>query len=158
MRQKAAVAGQTQTSLLEQVTSETLLAEAGLVTQHNYLATITEIDAQNNLWLKLPSLGQSYQRVCAHTCVPVCSGDIGRSCLVSFIEGTPNRPVVMGLMHTPNEVPEEVAIQASEKVSLECGGGRVELFENGHINIQGRSINSQAQATHRIKGGSVKLN
>ncbi|USD49179.1 MULTISPECIES: DUF6484 domain-containing protein [Vibrio] len=145
----------TQQDLLEQVTNNTEATRKLLDPTCPQLGRIADIDEDNRLWLDFASLDFLLE---AYTSTPLYDYDIGRDCLVSFIDHDLNQPVVTGLIHTPNETAKSVTIKASEELTLECGNGRITLDAHGKVNIRGQSINSQSYGANRIKGGSVKLN
>ena len=99
----------------------------------------------------------------------------------------PSRPLLMGLLQTemggetPNldlileaapgedqtagETPLEarvdgrrVLLEGAEEVVLRCGKACITLRRDGKIVIRGTYLVSRAEGTHRIKGGSVKIN
>ncbi|SHO56847.1 hypothetical protein [Vibrio quintilis] len=144
---------ETTEDLLDQVTQQTTLSEPPLDTTCTYMAVIADIDEENQLWLNLPQLEYLIN---AYSCVPVCNNDIGRHCVIGFIEHDFSQPVVTGLLHQPNA--PELHLKATQKVVLECGKSKIELDEHGRVYIRGRSVSSQSYGTNRIKGGSVKLN
>jgi hypothetical protein len=103
--------------------------------------------------------GSARQHVEARTQVRLTERDIGRECTLAFAGGDPSRPIVMGLLYTPdtqNDPPE--IIQTDDAIILQSGESRIELHADGRINIQGMYINSQAYGPHHLKGASVKIN
>ena len=90
----------------------------------------------------------------------ISKSDLGKDCLVSFNQGDINQPIITGLIQAPIEIDENkpTVIHSDTGIILKCGSSRIELTEDGTINIQGMHINSQAYGPHRIKGGSVKIN
>jgi hypothetical protein len=72
------------------------------------------------------------------------------------------RGVVLGRVGVPRAVepavPEELVIEAGERLTLRCGDGSITLRADGKVLIKGRDLVSHAQRANRIKGGSVAIN
>lgn len=73
------------------------------------------------------------------------------------------RPLILGRIGPsaaarPPETPDHLIIQASQALTLKCGQGSVDIRADGKILIKGKDVVSHAQATNRIKGGSVSIN
>jgi len=89
---------------------------------------------------------------------------IGKKCVIVFNQGNIEKPIVTGLLQQPKPVDSmtdentPLIIHSESGIIIKCGSSRIELTEDGTINIQGMHINSQAYGPHRIKGGSVKIN
>lgn len=94
---------------------------------------------------------------------------IGRMCTIQFISGNASHPVVTGIL--PDEWPsaqnqhdsddpdvKRVVLKAEHELVLQCGESKIILSADGLIQIRALYIDSQAQATHRLKGGSVQVN
>ncbi len=140
--------------LLEKVTSKTAKCNA-LNPQHTYIATITEIDQDNLLWIDIPD---SKHLVSALASTPIFDSDIGKQCVITFIEQDLSKPLVTGLIYEPNQTPKHLNLKAEKKLTLECGNSRISLDEFGRVSISGESISSRSYGANRIKGGSIKLN
>jgi len=100
----------------------------------------------------------------ANTTVELNLDHIGGQCLIVFNQGNIEQPIITGIIQQPLSIEElmdedkPVVIHSKTGILLKCGSSRIELTEDGTINIQGMHINSQAYGPHRIKGGSVKIN
>ena len=96
----------------------------------------------------------------AITTTPLKPSFDGESCLLSFNHGNLKQPIITGIIQSEATDPALAPLELSSNVGihLHCGASRIEMDENGTINIQGMHINSQAYGPHRIKGGSVKIN
>ena len=102
---------------------------------------------------------ENQQNYPALTQVAISAQQIGQRCTLVFEQGMLNKPVILGLLHN-NETTNMgyQIIQAEDALILQCGASRIELHENGRINIQGLHIDNQAYGPYRIKGASVKVN
>lgn len=110
------------------------------------------------------SLNQKNYNLKAKSIVKLKLEQIGQKCLLNFNQGKINEPIIIGLLQAPLSIEEQfnadapVVIHSESGIVLQCGSSRIELTNEGTINIQGMHINSQAYGPHRIKGGSVKIN
>ncbi|MXE58691.1 DUF6484 domain-containing protein [Escherichia coli] len=97
----------------------------------------------------------------------------GRLCTVQFLSGNYSHPVVTGILPenlteryhsetkkcTEDELnTERVVLTAKQELVLQCGESKIVLSADGLLQIRALYIDSQAQATHRLKGGSVQVN
>lgn len=101
--------------------------------------------------------------------------------LLVFERGDPGRPIVVGLLQPdvamldlvlqddeereaslPNLAVsvdgESQRIEAKDELVLQCGEASITLRNNGKIVLRGTYIESHAQGTNRIKGGTVCIN
>lgn len=53
---------------------------------------------------------------------------------------------------------KEVAIEATERLSLRCGESSVDLRADGKVMIRGEDVLIRARRTQRIKAGTVNIN
>lgn len=96
---------------------------------------------------------------------------IGRSLVLSFEDGNPELPVVMGLLRGAepelDEAPGHVEIEADgarmvvsarRQLVLRCGRASITLTSAGKVLIDGTYVSSCAAGAQRIKGGSVQIN
>ncbi len=101
--------------------------------------------------------GQIHTRIVQST-LALDPSAVGRECVLAFDRGEIGRPIVVGLLQPAGPAEGPLIIHAENGVVIQSGAARIELREDGEINIQGMYINSQAYGPHRIKGGSVKIN
>lgn len=100
----------------------------------------------------------------ANTTIELNLEHVGQQCLIVFNQGNIEHPIITGIIQPALSIDElmdddkPVVIHSKTGILLKCGSSRIELTEDGTINIQGMHINSQAYGPHRIKGGSVKIN
>lgn len=126
---------------------------------HNLIGKISTFDETGYPIVSFSLEGKQHT-VVAKTVVKVEQEHIGQECLISFNQGSIEEPIITGVIQQPADIDEDkpVVIHSESGIILKCGSSRIELTEDGTINIQGMHINSQAYGPHRIKGGSVKIN
>lgn len=107
--------------------------------------------------------------------VPLGTQDIDREVALSFIEGNPQQPVILGLIHVaaqpsptsggqePNTVQirrdqEQLVLSAEREIVLRCGESSITLTKEGKVTIRGKHLLSRAEGVNRIKGGAVQIN
>jgi len=84
--------------------------------------------------------------------------DLKKKALLVFAEGDIENPIITGLIE---EVPLNVGpkvISNDDGLILKTLNASLEMDGLGNVLLEGRTINTQAYATNRIKGGSVKIN
>jgi len=82
--------------------------------------------------------------------------DRAKEVLITFNEGKITQPIITGIIQTNQNEP--LLLFSESAILLECGDTRIELNEDGSLNLQALHINSQAYGPYRIKGASVKIN
>ena len=112
--------------------------------------------------------GQSSQLpALAKTTVALDRGSIGRQVALMFENGNPDRPLVLGVIQTGNEVvqplhvrrdDESLVLTADREIVLRCGEASITLTRAGKILIRGNYVLSRSSGVNRIKGGSVQIN
>ncbi|MFO0949494.1 MAG: DUF6484 domain-containing protein [Planctomycetota bacterium] len=91
-----------------------------------------------------------------------------------FENGDPEKPFIVGALASPAasttvpsdpdsageavSLPTTIVLRAEEEIVLQCGDSLVSLSRDGKLLIRGTNITSRATQTHRIKGGSVRIN
>jgi hypothetical protein len=119
----------------------------------------------------------------AMTTVKLNGSDAGKQVVLSFDQGNPLRPVIMGMLQnpaTPESPVEELAIDiskelgskqlqakldgdqvtlsAEKEIVLQCGKSSITLTKAGKIIIRGEYLLSRSTGVNKIKGGSVQIN
>lgn len=129
-------------------------------TPHNVIGEISELDISTGYPIVIFPIDNKQYSIIAKTTVAIQQDQVGQECLISFNQGKLDEPIITGVIQQPQEIDDDkpVVIHSKSGIILKCGSSRIELTEDGTINIQGMHINSQAYGPHRIKGGSVKIN
>ncbi|MFV0548387.1 MAG: DUF6484 domain-containing protein [Limnobaculum xujianqingii] len=112
----------------------------------------------------------------ALTICPVSLSEVGRTCVVQFIQGDIEQPIVMGLLvntlHeqkpsvtdvstqglTIEQQDQGIVIESKRDITLKCGESQIVMTADGMVQIRALYIDTHAQATHRLKGGSIQVN
>jgi len=113
----------------------------------------------------------SDEPVAAMNATMLTRADIGKTVILSFEDGDPLAPVILGVVQPvtvieagPNPKAdavvdgERVVIGASREIVLRCGDASLTLTRDGRVMLRGRYVLSRATDVHRIKGGSVQIN
>lgn len=116
----------------------------------------------------------SMRHLTARTCVAVGAVDVGKSVVLQFDAGDPQCPIVIGVIQLPataraESVPDgkpmvvetegtEVAVVASESLTLRCGSASITLTADGKVTIKGAQVYSRSSGVNRIQGASVRIN
>lgn len=113
--------------------------------------------------------GTAAQR--ARTMLDLTGAHIGRQVVLSFENGDPSRPIVMGVLRSAGDRPlqepgqvqveadgERLIVNAKHELVLQCGKASITLTKAGKVLIQGSYVSSRSTGVNRIKGGSIQLN
>jgi hypothetical protein len=104
--------------------------------------------------------------------VQMTEQDLGHEVALSFIEGNPTRPVILGLIQkiglkqqtiTDEKVNihldgEKLTLTAAREIVLKCGKSSITLTKAGKIIVKGAYLSNYSTGVNRIKGGSVQIN
>jgi len=115
---------------------------------------------------------QSCASVRARATLDLHGAHVGRSVVLMFEDGDPQRPIIMGCLAQPEGVAmearpgqvevdtdgERLLVTAKEQLVLRCGKATITLTKAGKVMIQGKYVSSRSSGVNRIKGGSVQLN
>ena len=116
--------------------------------------------------------------VTARSIIRVSPADRDREILLTFDNGDPRRPIIVGFIQNLPVIEEtsktlilnrgslddivldgrRITFDAREEIILRCGDGSVKLRKDGTIIIKGINLVSRARAANRIKGASVSIN
>lgn len=94
----------------------------------------------------------------ARSTVRVTAADAGREALISFENGDRDKPIIIGLLQAPEELPARIELQAGKEMVLKCGPASITLTKDGRIVIRGADVLTRSSGSNRIKGGSVHIN
>jgi hypothetical protein len=94
--------------------------------------------------------------------------DVGREAVLTFENGDPTRPIILGILQAPQPVgspsvrrsPDgsRLEITAGEEIVFQCGKASIMLTRAGKILLRGAYLLSRSSGVNRIKGGSVQIN
>jgi hypothetical protein len=102
----------------------------------------------------------------ARTTVTLDKNKVGREVALMFEDGDPRKPIIMGLIHQPEDLQPVVAevdgerktLTARKEIVLRCGKASITLTRAGKIIIRGTYLLNRSSGVNRIKGGSVQIN
>ncbi len=107
---------------------------------------------------------------------------VGREAALVFVDGNPQRPVILGLIGRQAPKPasqrdapsadasapapspearldgERIVLTAGHEIELRCGKASLILTRAGKVLIRGAYLLSRSSGVNRIKGGSVQIN
>ena len=104
--------------------------------------------------------------------VQMTEQDLHHEVALSFVEGNPTRPVILGLIQkigpqqqttTDEKVNvhldgEKLTLTADREIVLKCGKSSITLTRAGKIIVKGAYLSNYSTGVNRIKGGSVQIN
>jgi len=105
--------------------------------------------------------------VAAQSLIPVTTADTGRNVALTFEDGDPSLPIIVGLFHMPHAVApqhevkldhESLVLSAKKEVVIRCGKSSITLTNAGKVLIQGEYLLSRSSGVNKIRGGSIQLN
>ena len=116
--------------------------------------------------------GMSAEAVPARATVVLAEGAIGCEVALLFEHGDASKPIVIGLMWTPEHAEatlamrslqvqaddERLTLTAEREIVLRCGKASITLTRAGKILLRGTYLLSRSSGVNRIKGGSVQIN
>ncbi len=84
----------------------------------------------------------------------------GQQVLVAVVDGTPVVLGKIGPYRAPAEhtTPEEIRLDAAQKLTLACGKSSLEMRADGKVLIKGEDVLVRAKGTKRIRAGTVSIN
>jgi hypothetical protein len=106
----------------------------------------------------------------ARSTVALTDADVGREAALMFEGGNPEKPLLMGLIHTPERrvtvagepvterEGERLVFSAKEEIVLQCGKASITLTRAGKVLIRGAYLLTRSSGVNRIQGGSVQIN
>jgi len=114
----------------------------------------------------------------ARTTIALSKSNVGREVVLTFENGNPLCPIVLGLIqgrvseYNPPETVgsekqsfieleldgERLVFTAKKEIVLRCGNASITLTRAGKVLIRGAYLLSRSSGVNRIKGGSVQIN
>lgn len=131
-----------------------------------FLAVLHAIDGTGRPWLRF-SRETAHEPVLARHVCALGPEDLGREAVLSYEGGDPSRPIIMGLLQTPqagnpamklSADGDELTMSAAKQIVLQCGKASITLTRAGKVLIRGAYITTRSSGVNRIKGGSVQIN
>lgn len=143
------------------------------------LFSVTDETAGQKIFVNYP--GNPYTTpLLAMTIVKLNGADAGKQVVLSFDQGNPLRPVIMGMLQNTESPVEQLAfdvskelgskqlqanldgdqvtLTADKEIVLQCGKSSITLTKAGKIIIRGEYLLSRSTGVNKIKGGSVQIN
>jgi len=151
------------------------------------IGTLFDINEQGQPVVKYQN-GAPLNTSVAMTTQGLTRNQIGRQVALLFANGDPQKPVIMGLIHSPlqdmletfgtatDEQKQELELQAEHKIDdvqvdgerivlkgkkeivLKCGEASITLTRSGKVLIRGKYLLNRSSGVNRIMGGSVQVN
>ena len=118
------------------------------------VGTITTIDKQNQPFVDF-DCNIFKEAIPAASLVEINKTHAGRKAALMFEQNRADKPIIMGLMHIPEQTKSTTA---EKELLIKCGKASIRLKENGDIVINGRELISRARKDNIIKGGTIHLN
>jgi hypothetical protein len=102
----------------------------------------------------------------ARTTVILDKEKVGREVAFMFEDGDHEKPIIMGLIHQPEDPQPVIAevdgerktLTAKKEIVLRCGKASITLTRAGKIIIRGTYLLNRSSGVNKIKGGSVQIN
>lgn len=102
----------------------------------------------------------------AQALVQITAADTGRNVALTFEDGDPSQPIIVGMFQTPSATSthevklddESLVLSAKKEVVIQCGKSSITLTSAGKVLIRGEYISTRAAGMNRIKGGIVHIN
>ena len=148
------------TDIIELVTRFTKEAShvSGIV-----IGTLKGFNASGIPFVEFP-LNPTGRPLPSRSTVALNKNHIGREVALMFEMNTVRKPIIIGLMHVPEnhvevKIEDEITVISAEKeIHIRCGESSIRLRKDGKIEIKGRDILSKASQSNKIKGGMVNVN
>jgi hypothetical protein len=129
------------------------------------------VDTSKGVWVTYEGR-PTVEPLKARSTVTMTPDDAGRSVLLMFEDGDPERPVITGFiqdqpvtMTLDKDTVEDaradgkrVCLEAQREMVLRCGKSSLTLRSDGKIVIRGVEIVSRARRANKVKGGTVRIN
>ena len=110
----------------------------------------------------------SPDEVAAQTTVPVNGDEEDRQVALSFLQGNPHQPLILGFIQNPRPLKRQpleagvdgrrVLLEAEKEIVLKCGKASITLTSEGRIILKGTNLLSRSSGANKIKGAYVSIN
>jgi hypothetical protein len=107
----------------------------------------------------------------AQTTMDLFPAHVGLDVLLTFDNKDRRRPIIIGVLRGQRTLEsaaapdaqveadgQRVSVSARDELVLHCGRSSIKLTSNGHVEIRGEVIVSEASEVNHVRGGSVQLN
>jgi hypothetical protein len=98
-------------------------------------------------------------RIAASPELPLSALVVGADVLVLLEPGREQHPIIVGaILSRLPRVPAVLELAAEQQLVLRCGDASISIDADGHIELRGERIDSEAEGIQRIKGAQVRIN
>lgn len=125
--------------------------------------TLVQLGRDGHVWVEVVPSGRPTYCAKATATVALSPQDLGAEVTLWEVPGDVS--VVLGKRVAPTlegsalvDGNRRVVISAADEIVLECGKASITLRRNGRLVIRGVQVESRADGTNRIKGGTVQIN
>lgn len=129
------------------------------------LGTISNFDRTGRCFVTFPG-GEN--ETLAQSSVQLDKADLGKQAALTFLDGSKQKPLVLGLIQNPTEATpspvtatvdgKRMTLSGSSEVLLKCGKASILLTAEGKIVLKGTHLVSRSTGPNKIKGASVSIN
>ncbi|MEM9456553.1 MAG: DUF6484 domain-containing protein [Myxococcota bacterium] len=138
---------------------------------HTLLGTVVELEEDRDPEVEFETANGEILRHKAVSTVPLGLDAVGHPVVLMFLRGEVDHPVIIGRVEMGRAMPNKttrtqnlviegrkLALHADSSLTLRCGRSSITLTREGRIVLRGTNLVSEASGTHRIRGGTIKLN
>ncbi|MFK7767236.1 MAG: DUF6484 domain-containing protein [Mariniblastus sp.] len=131
------------------------------------IGSICDVNADGYPVVTIPGV---VERATAQTVCDVSTIKIGDQCAMMFQAGSPDAPVILGVLQQPvialgstdpisyQQTDECIEIRSNTEINFHCGEAHFRMTSEGLIELRGNKVVSHSTGLNRIRGASVKLN
>ncbi len=116
------------------------------------------IDFQNNeIRVNFIFRGKRYQSVQAKTQISLNEVDQKKNCMLIFIGGNLDKPVISGLLMDLRESRSHTLIESDQSITIRSGAAEI-ILDDDSVEIRGDFVSTEASFVNKVSGGAVKIN